>query len=175
MKKGIAFFVIFALLCSLWGCGQSEYVGMYNGVYVEADGRVYPMEDYFNGENYLELKPRGKALMMTGTTEHELTWEENEGEITFTESGDSFYGYINNGVISMDFMGWGMNLISEPNFKRPITIKIIPAKTVAVISPPIPLVATIPATTVANAAVGPAICIRLPPSKETVNPAKIAV
>ena len=110
MKKGIAFFVIFALLCSLWGCGQSEYVGMYNGVYVEADGRVYPMEDYFNGENYLELKPRGKALMMTGTTEHELTWEENEGEITFTESGDSFYGYINNGVISMDFMGWGMNL-----------------------------------------------------------------
>ena len=110
MKKGISFFVIFALLCSLWGCGQSEYVGMYNGVYVEADGRVYPMEDYFNGENYLELKPRGKALMMTGTTEHELTWEENEGEITFTESGDSFYGYINNGVISMDFMGWGMNL-----------------------------------------------------------------
>ena len=110
MKKEISFFVIFALLLSLWGCGQSEYVGMYNGVYVEADGRVYPMEDYFNGENYLELKPRGKALMMTGTTEHELTWEENEGEITFTESGDSFYGYINNGVISMDFMGWGMNL-----------------------------------------------------------------
>ena len=110
MKKGISFFVIFTLLCSLWGCGQSEYVGMYNGVYVEADGRVYPMEDYFNGENYLELKPRGKALMMTGTTEHKLTWEENEGEITFTESGDSFYGYINNGVISMDFMGWGMNL-----------------------------------------------------------------
>lgn len=110
MKKITALFVIFALLCNLWGCGQSEYVGMYNGVYVEADGRVYLMEDYFNGENYLELKPRGKAVMMTGTTEHELTWEENEGEITFTESGDSFYGYINNGVISMDFMGWGMEL-----------------------------------------------------------------
>ncbi len=111
MKKGIVLFIILTFLCSLYGCGQSEYVGIYQGIYVEADGRVYPMEDYFNGENYLELKPRGKALMMTGTTEHDLTWKVKEGEITFTESGDPFYGNIvEDGVITLDYMGWGMEL-----------------------------------------------------------------
>ncbi len=108
MKKILGVFLIPVLLCCLWGCGQKEHVGIYKGIYIEAEGRVYPMEDYFNGENYLELKPRGKALMMTGTTEHELTWKVEEGEIIFTEDGDPFYGYIKDGVISFDFMGWGM-------------------------------------------------------------------
>lgn len=110
MRKGIAFFTMFILLCGLWGCGQKEHLGVYKGVYVEAEGRVYLMEDYFNGDNYLELQKRGKALMMTGTTEHTLTWKEDQGEITFTESGDPFYGYISDGVIVLDYMGWGMKL-----------------------------------------------------------------
>ncbi len=110
MKKGIVLMTLLALLWGLWGCGQEEYVGMYQGVYVETDGKVYPIEDYFNGENYLELKPRGKAFMMTGTTAHELTWEVREGEITFEEDGDPFYGYIRDGVISFDYMGWGVEI-----------------------------------------------------------------
>ena len=111
MKRGIALLLLFALFCGLWGCGTSEYVGIYKGVYVQVEEKVYHMEDYFNGENYLELKPRGKALMMTGATEHELTWKVDEGEITFTEAGDSFCGYVTqDGVIRLDYMGWGMEL-----------------------------------------------------------------
>ena len=46
---------------------------------------------------------------------------------------------------------------------------------VAIASPSTPLFATIPATIVANAAVGPAICTWLPPKNEITNPAAIAV
>ena len=45
----------------------------------------------------------------------------------------------------------------------------------ATISPSIPSWATIPATIVANAAIGPAICTLLPPSAEMTKPATIAV
>ncbi len=46
---------------------------------------------------------------------------------------------------------------------------------VAAASPSIPFFATMPATIVANAAVGPAICTLLPPKKEITKPATIAV
>ena len=51
----------------------------------------------------------------------------------------------------------GINLIRLPNLHNPITIRIIPAIIVAIISPSMPWDALIPATIVANAAVGPAI------------------
>ena len=46
---------------------------------------------------------------------------------------------------------------------------------VEIMRPSIPFLATIPATMVANAAVGPAICTLLPPRAEITNPATIAV
>ena len=46
---------------------------------------------------------------------------------------------------------------------------------VEITSPSSPSLATIPATMVANAAVGPAICTLLPPSAEITNPATMAV
>ena len=45
----------------------------------------------------------------------------------------------------------------------------------AVIKPSIPFLATIPATIVANAAVGPAIRTLLPPRNDITKPANIAV
>ena len=54
-------------------------------------------------------------------------------------------------------------------------IRKIPARIVAITRPSIPSFATIPATIVANAAVGPAICTQLPPSAEMMNPATMAV
>ena len=56
-----------------------------------------------------------------------------------------------------------------------MAIRKIPAMSVASTSPSKPFFATIPATMVANAAVGPAICTRLPPRKEITKPAVIAV
>ena len=69
----------------------------------------------------------------------------------------------------------GTYLIRVPSLKTPISIRIIPAIREAIISPDIPLVATIPATTVAKAAVGPAICTVLPPRSATIKIALIAV
>ena len=54
-------------------------------------------------------------------------------------------------------------------------IRIMPARSVAMTSPSNPFLATMPATIVANAAVGPAIWTRLPPRKEMTKPAVIAV
>lgn len=62
-----------------------------------------------------------------------------------------------------------------PSFKKPIIIRSIPAIIVAAARPDIPFLATIPATIVANAAVGPAIWTLLPPKNEITNPANIAV
>jgi len=70
---------------------------------------------------------------------------------------------------------YGINLISEPKRQNPIKIKMIPARIVATAKPSIPWSATIPATIVANAAVGPAICTWLPPKKGITNPAITAV
>ena len=70
---------------------------------------------------------------------------------------------------------YGINLINPPSLKTPIRIKITPARIVAATRPAIPFCATIPATIVANAAVGPDICTRLPPSIAITNPATIAV
>ena len=69
----------------------------------------------------------------------------------------------------------GMYLRSTPKRQSPMMTRIMPAKIVEMTRPSMPSVATIPATIVANAAVGPAICTRLPPRKATMNPATIAV
>ena len=68
-----------------------------------------------------------------------------------------------------------MNLIRLPKWNTPIRIRNTPAKTVAITRPSIPSLATIPATMVANAAVGPAICTQLPPRAEITKPATMAV
>ena len=70
---------------------------------------------------------------------------------------------------------YGMNLIRLPKWQSPIRIRKIPARMVEITSPSNPSFATIPATIVANAAVGPAIWTLLPPSAEMTNPATIAV
>ena len=72
-------------------------------------------------------------------------------------------------------MVYGIKRISVPKWHSPIRIRKIPARIVAITSPSRPFFATIPATIVANAAVGPAICTLLPPSAEITNPATIAV
>ena len=72
-------------------------------------------------------------------------------------------------------IGYGMNLISEPILNNPIKIRIIPASIVATTNPSTPSLATIPATIVANAAVGPEICTLEPPRNAIMNPPVIAV
>ena len=110
MKRWIGLLLVFAMTASLWGCGSREYLGIYKGYYVQAEGKVHPMEDYFNGDSYLELKALGKAVLMVNNSPHKLKWKEQAGELTFTEAEDPFYGYIKDGVIVLDYMGWGMEM-----------------------------------------------------------------
>ena len=63
----------------------------------------------------------------------------------------------------------------DPSLKKPISMSSTPAMIVAATRPSTPSVATMPATMVANAAVGPEICTRLPPRKAMRNPATMAV
>ena len=69
----------------------------------------------------------------------------------------------------------GTKRMMAPSLNSPIRMSSAPAMMVAAISPSMPLVATMPATMVANAAVGPEICTRLPPKNAIRNPAMMAV
>ena len=62
-----------------------------------------------------------------------------------------------------------------PIRSNPIRIRMMPARMVAVARPSMPLSATMPATMVAKAAVGPAIWTLLPPRAEIRKPATMAV
>ena len=72
-------------------------------------------------------------------------------------------------------MVMGMYFMSDPKRNTPISISMTPAMSVATISPESPCVATMPATIVANAAVGPDMLTLLPPRKAMTKPATIAV
>ena len=109
MKKCIVLLVL-AMLLLLCACSDDAHVGTYHGVYVEAEGEVYRMEDYFNGENYLRLENGGEAKLHVNEKTHELQWQCEDGVLTFTQAGDNFYGQLADGVIRMDYMGWGMVL-----------------------------------------------------------------
>ncbi|CSB55242.1 Uncharacterised protein [Vibrio cholerae] len=62
-----------------------------------------------------------------------------------------------------------------PNRASPNTTRIKPAMMVAICNPATPCSATMPARITINAPVGPAICTREPPNRETIIPAMIAV
>ena len=69
----------------------------------------------------------------------------------------------------------GTKRMRAPNLNRPMKMSMMPAIMVAAMSPSMPSVATMPATMVAKAAVGPEICTRLPPRNAMRNPATMAV
>ena len=69
----------------------------------------------------------------------------------------------------------GTKRMRAPNLNRPMKMSMMPAMMVAAMSPSMPSVATMPATMVAKAAVGPEICTRLPPRNAMRNPATMAV
>ena len=78
-------------------------------------------------------------------------------------------------VVNPVVMVYGMNRIRLPRHRKPMIMRMRPARMVATASPSIPFFMTIPATMVAKAAVGPAICTLLPPKNEMTNPAMMAV
>ncbi len=109
MKKYVCLLVLI-LLTALCACSDEPHTGTYYGVYVEAEGEVYRMEDFYNGENYLRLENDGVAKLHLNEKTYELQWELSDGVLTFTQAGDDFYGQLNDGVIRMDYMGWGLGL-----------------------------------------------------------------
>ena len=72
-------------------------------------------------------------------------------------------------------MVYGTKRMMVPSLSKPITTSSTPAISVAATRPSMPSVATMPATMVANAAVGPEICTREPPRNAIRKPATMAV
>ena len=72
-------------------------------------------------------------------------------------------------------MVYGTKRMMVPSLSKPIATSSTPAISVAATRPSMPSVATMPATMVANAAVGPEICTREPPSSAIKKPATMAV
>ncbi len=69
----------------------------------------------------------------------------------------------------------GTKRMTAPSLNRPMRMSRMPAMMVAAMRPSMPSVATMPATMVAKAAVGPEICTRLPPRNAMRKPATMAV
>ena len=68
-----------------------------------------------------------------------------------------------------------MNLVTAPSLNTPNKIRSTPAIRVATVNPLMPYSWMIPQIITINAPVGPPICTLLPPNKEMINPATIAV
>ncbi|MNY43106.1 hypothetical protein D3C86_1780420 [compost metagenome] len=71
--------------------------------------------------------------------------------------------------------GAGMNLMIAPSRVMPSNSSMTPAIMVAICRPSMPCAALMLARITMNAPVGPAICTRLPPNRDTSTPATIAV
>ena len=72
-------------------------------------------------------------------------------------------------------MGYGINLMTVPSLKTPISISIRPAMAVATARPVRPYWAIILYTITINAPVGPPICTEQPPKNDTMKPPMMAV
>jgi len=71
--------------------------------------------------------------------------------------------------------GFGMYLMTAPRRAKPNASNIIPAISVAICSPAIPCCAVMIASTATNAPVGPEICTSVPPKREVISAATMAV
>ena len=94
--------VLAALLFSCVGGGDSDdpNLGLYNGVSCSYAG----MELGAEGE-WVELKSGGKAKFLLMGDEFSGKWELEGEDLTVTQGGDTYYGTISNGILTLDLEG----------------------------------------------------------------------
>ena len=98
----LAVALIVGLISCIAGGGKKNdpNLGVYNGVSCTYAG----MELGADGE-WIELKSGGKLKMMLMGEEYSGKWELEGEDLTITQAGDSFYGTLRNGVLTLDLSG----------------------------------------------------------------------
>ena len=116
MKKLISVLLILAMVISLAACGASEpdpNAGIYYGTYGTYSGFSMAAEELFEGGCSLELKNGGKGEITLGADSYNVKWSLEGETITVSLQGEESVGTLKDGVIEIEFLGLGLNLIFE--------------------------------------------------------------
>lgn len=119
MKKFLAILLAALMLFSLTACGGDKdsvaaadpNLGLYKGVHVVTFGVEMPFEEVYGEGNSIELKDGGKAEFNLGGDSMKCDWELKCEELTVTVEGVPSSGTLKDGVMSIDFMNMGIEMV----------------------------------------------------------------
>lgn len=100
---GAAVILLVVLLVVLLGGktqGEEADWGRYDAVSAETDGGAVSTD----GE-WIELQKNGKAVLCIMGSEYDAKWTVDGGKFTLTQSGDTYTGALQNGVLTVDLAG----------------------------------------------------------------------
>ena len=117
MKKILAVLVAVLLMLSLTACfnlgdisKDDPNLGIYNGVYVDIDGEKMPMDEVYEGENYIHLGAAGHCKFCLEGDEVKATWTLFDEDFTVMLEDERSKGTLKDGVIIIDFLESGIKL-----------------------------------------------------------------
>lgn len=113
MKKVLALLMVFALLFTVAACGGGESdpnLGKYAGVSCEMMGITMDMTEVYPGENYLELKSGGNAVVMLDGDKITGKWTLDGEKFNINLEDQDCPGTLKNGVVTFDLAGYGILL-----------------------------------------------------------------
>lgn len=116
MKKRLCLLLAVMLVLCLTACGgaasDDPILGKYEGYSYEMLGFAYEMSEiYPDGDNYIELKDGGKCRMVLSGDGIDGTWDLNGSDIVVTVEGQPSNGTLEDGVLYLDFLNAGMNMV----------------------------------------------------------------
>ena len=119
MKRILSVFLSAVLLFGLAACGgvgdkEDPKLGVYEGISVFLLGDETPMTEVYPGDNFLELKAKGKAVFTLDGDAIDCKWELDGTKLVIDIEGEECTGTLKGDVINLDFMGM-MDMIFAQN------------------------------------------------------------
>lgn len=118
---GIAFLAVLAAVLLIWLLGGREEdsrLGRYEAISAVTDGGAVSVED-----EWIELKKRGKAELYMMGDSYDARWSTEGKRLTLKQSGDTYRGELENGVLKVDFSGIHYTFAKEG--AGPVTYKAV--------------------------------------------------
>lgn len=85
--------------------------GTYHGLTINEFGTVNDIVDYYKGECFIRLDDHGMGILSLGGSKIQIAWEINDTELTIAdENGINSIGYLNDGILVLDYMESGIQL-----------------------------------------------------------------
>jgi hypothetical protein len=113
MKKLLAVLMVFALLFTVAACGNDASdpnLGKYVGVSCEMLGMTMDMTEVYPGENYLELKSGGSAVVVLDGDRITGKWTLDGDKFNINLENEDCPGTLKDGVVTFDLAGYGIML-----------------------------------------------------------------